>query len=373
MGALAKIKHSQKEKEKYYASKLKWRQKKFHDALELLKTADPDRLDPSLQTSYFNLLANCYERVGDYELAFSGFNEMNRRTTLLPSYNEKLSKNYVETYASQLKMLKKTACPQDKQRDLLVKITPIFLVGFPRSGTTLLDTILRSHSQLTVLEEAPYLNEAKSYYYSQTDKHILCDDPEDQVLEKTAQVYASELQKAVKDESKYLIDKYPLNILDIPFIKMVFPRSKIICAIRDPFDCVFSCYSQNFSLNSAMANLTDLKKAAQLYHICFETLLECQRLFDIEVKMVHYEEVVSNFEVELKALLKFLNLKWEANLYEFNKTAKNRQRINTPSYSQVTQPLYSTSIEKWRKYEHELSYIKDILNPWAERFGYSGI
>ena len=136
LGALAKIKHSQKEKRKILREQAKVEAEKFHDALELLKTADPDRLDPSLQTSYFNLLANCYERVGDYELAFSGFNEMNRRTTLLPSYNEKLSKNYVETYASQLKMLKKTACPQDKQRDLLVKITPIFLVGFPRSGTT---------------------------------------------------------------------------------------------------------------------------------------------------------------------------------------------------------------------------------------------
>ena len=124
----------------------------------------------------------------------------------------------------------------------------VFLVGFQRSGTTLLDTILRTHSKITVLEEKPYLLEARhDFLKHNNDLNALLDISESEIV-KIRDNYFNKFRKQIPDEENIIIDKLPLSIIEIGFIKSIFPNSKFILSLRHPCDVVLSCYFSFFQL-----------------------------------------------------------------------------------------------------------------------------
>ncbi len=244
----------------------------------------------------------------------------------------------------------------------------VFLVGFPRSGTTLLDSILRSHSKINVLEEEPYLlNLRHSFFNSKNNKLESLLDISQGEKDEIRKNYLNLIN--YKKNNGVYIDKLPLSIIEIGFIKIIFPESKIILSLRHPCDVVLSCFFTSFKINEAMYNFLDFKKTIRFYNEVFDLFLNYERELNLKYHKIKYEDLIYDFKNQIKDLLRYLDLKYEKTLETFYKTAKNRERISTPSYSQVINPLYTSSIGRWRNYIEQTN-IDKILDNWIVKFNY---
>ena len=254
--------------------------------------------------------------------------------------------------------------------DMKGPFNPVFIVGFPRSGTTLLDTILRSHSHIQVVEEQPMLHNTEKYLI-RLGVDSTCPWQIDSELRRLGRsYYESQLLKFV-DLGGVVVDKFPLNIIDIPFINALYPEAKFVVAIRHPLDAIWSCWTQNFQLNSAMANLLDLENASELYDLTMSIYSKSKHMLKIKFHQIKYEKLVDNFELEVSHLLEFLELPWQEQVTEYRRVAKERGRIATPSYSQVVEPIYRTSKFKWMNYQEYILPHARIVDKWITEFGYN--
>jgi hypothetical protein len=244
---------------------------------------------------------------------------------------------------------------------------PVFLVGFPRSGTTLLDTLLMGHSGVHVLEEEPILQRVGEALGDFERLPAL----EQEEIERLRALYFAELDAFDPDANgKTVIDKLPLNILGAPLIHRLFPEAKLILALRHPCDVVLSCFMQNFDLNDAMANFLDIGDAARLYDLVMTFWTRARALLPLDVHEVRYEALVEDKEREMRALVDFLGLPWEERLLDHEGTALRRGPIVTPSYAQVVQPIYRRAAGRWERYRDQLAPVLPLLAPWAEKMGY---
>jgi tetratricopeptide (TPR) repeat protein len=352
--------------------KLLWRNKNTEEAIKLISNIDVKTITAILQQDYLNLRAKLYESSKDYDLAFNCFDEMNSLATKSNDYLRLDPESYFQRLSDQLAILnsnsfKKPANNITEQNDLI----PVFLVGFPRSGTTLLDTILRSHSSIYVVEEQPLVSAAKAFVEKSGYAEIGQTLPQE-VIAGARNAYFAELDKhgAITDSKSILIDKLPLNLLHIPFIQQLYPQAKFILALRHPLDTILSCWMQNFKLNSAMANMVDLDRISEFYCVAMETFKISRAKYNLSVHQIRYEDLLEDFIGETSALLNFLDLDWEDQMKNFQETALKRGRINTPSYSQVVQPIYNDAKYRWLNYEKHLRKYITKVEPWINEFGY---
>ncbi|HWJ39044.1 MAG TPA: sulfotransferase, partial [Sphingomicrobium sp.] len=245
---------------------------------------------------------------------------------------------------------------------------PVFLVGFPRSGTTLLDTILMGHPQIEVLEEEPALGEANQALSSFDGLPTIPDD-EIQRARDAYYVKAGELTPLVP--GNLLVDKNPLTMNLLPIVRRVFPDARIILALRHPCDVVLSCFVSNFRLNDGMSNFIRLDTAAELYDLSFSYFEQVQKLMPMPTHVVRYESIVEDRTSELQGLFEFLGLDWHDAVLDHQTTALNRGRIKTASYAQVVEPIYKRSAGRWQHFRKHLEPILPVLAPWAAKFGYT--
>lgn len=244
---------------------------------------------------------------------------------------------------------------------------PVFLVGFPRSGTTLLDTILMGHPQTVVMEEQPPLNHVEEALGGQAALPAL----DSKAIAKARAQYLAEVESLQPVEpGKLLIDKSPLFLYRLPLIQRLFPKARIILALRHPCDVVLSCFMSNFRLNSAMANFLRLEDAAALYDLSFRHWQASLGLFPANVRTIAYERLVEDVEGQVRPLLDWLGLQWDENVLDHRATAKSRGLITTASYSQVTEPIYRRASGRWLRYREYLAPVLDVLAPWAIEFDY---
>ena len=127
---------------------------------------------------------------------------------------------------------------------------------------------------------------------------------------------------------------------------------------------------QNFTLNDAMANFLDLKDAARLYDKVMALWQQYQEVLPLRVHTVRYETLVEAFEETLAPVFDFLGVGWDDGVRNYAETARRRRRINTASYDQVTQPLYTRARGRWQRYRAQMQPVLPLLLPWARRFGY---
>lgn len=245
---------------------------------------------------------------------------------------------------------------------------PVFLVGFPRSGTTLLDTILMGHSGATVMEEKPHLNLVDQALGGLSALPGL---DADAIARARAQYFAAVDADVGAGGGRLLIDKSPLFLQKLPLIMRLFPRARFILALRHPCDVLLSCYMSNFRLNSAMANFLRLEDAAAYYDLTFQHWERSRMLFPAPVHTIVYERLIANVEEEVRPLFDFLGLDWDPAVLDHQRTAKARGLITTASYSQVVEPIYSRASGRWTRYRDRLEPVLPTLAPWAERFGYT--
>ena len=357
----------------YFQSKFLWRIKKRKEALKLISTINFKTVSENRKQGFLNLKAKCFESSQNFSKAYDCFLEMNllakKSNTYLNSNSDKFFAN-TKNQLEQLK-LKLTSRATDSE-DNGETISPIFLVGFPRSGTTLMDTILRSHSKIEVLEEKPTVVAAKAAIrkngYNEIHNKVFSID----IISEARSSYIKEFRKHIKssDTNSVYIDKLPLNLIEVPLINQLFPSAKFILALRHPFDTILSCWMQDFEINAAMANMVDLDRIVDLYCIAMETFKICRSDYNLNVHTIRYEDLLEDLKGESSALLTFLDLTWETKMEDYRATALKRGRINTPSYSQVSQPIYKEAKYRWVNYKEYLDKYSDQIEPWIQEFGY---
>ncbi len=254
----------------------------------------------------------------------------------------------------------------------------VFLVGFPRSGTTLLNTILRSHPDISVVEERPTV-EKLLYTLDQLPGSYpdnLSDfDPAQ--LADLRQAYFAELDKYLDptnqsmDQSTLVIDKNPLNFIDAGLIHRIFPAARFVFSQRHPCDCVLSCFMQNFKLSPSLANLLTLEDAAGLYDNAMTLWRQYRAVLPLAVHTVRYENLIDAFEETLTPVFDFLGLKWHENVRNYAESAMHHSDVRTPSYNQVTQSLYTQSRDRWKRYQDHMQPVLPVLLPWVRHFDYA--
>lgn len=341
------------------------RAKRDQLGLELLARI-PEDFEPLRRAE---LLGSFHDRLGQYDEAFAAFTRMNelhvedstRPLKRAAVIREELRMRIAETTPEWAARWTSPGPTPDRP-------SPIFLLGFPRSGTTLLDTMLMGHPDLEVMEERPLVNDVSRSLGG---------------LDAIAKLGLGDVQAAqqryFREAANYaslaaettLVDKSPLHLNAVQYIHRLFPDAHYILALRHPADAVLSCFINNFQLNPSMANFLRLDTAAEFYDLCFSNWEATRALFPLNVHVIRYEDLIENTEEELHRLTHELGLRWHDRMLDHQETAATRGVITTASYAQVTEPIYRRSVDRWLNYRKQLEPILPVLQRWIDKFDYT--
>lgn len=251
--------------------------------------------------------------------------------------------------------------------------SPIFIVGFPRSGTTLLEQMLDAHPRLQSMDERPFFN----LLADQLGDHGLL-VPAD--LGKLDQHSCDELRKGYlsmvcskipRRWDTRLVDKNPLNMLWLPMIHRLFPNAKFILALRHPCDVLVSNYMQNYRASVLAAASASIDGLARSYVAAMDCWLHHVDVFKPDVMVSRYEDLVGDPSGQTRRIGDFLGLDDASPLLDFDRHAREKGYIATPSYTQVIQPVNRKGVNRWHRYRQALVPALPILQPMLERWGYT--
>lgn len=347
----------------YLWSLRSYREGKLDLAREQLKSA-PEGKDAA---RILRLRAKIADAAGDPGQAFDAATAMNQS---VPGFRSWLDRAHV--YRGRLKQLGLAMTREwaagIKQLDAgEQRASPIFLVGFPRSGTTLLDTLLMGHPDLAVLEEISALPDASS------GSGTLVELPAWPLaeLQNVRDRYLTQIARhSAFGDAKRLVDKFPLNMQAAPLIHAAFPNSPVVFVQRHPCDAVLSGFMRNFEPNLGMASFLDLEAAADLYDSLLSIWTTSVELLGMNVQTVVYERLVEEPEPVLRTLLQSLDMEWDERVLNHRATARLRGPISTDSYGRIAEPISASAVGRWRNYREQLEPVLPVLLPWANRLGY---
>jgi tetratricopeptide (TPR) repeat protein len=319
----------------------------------------PESINPARAAQ---LRAEIADRLGDVAGAFAQFELMNQAS--LASNSPPPGSTFREQVEAQTAAMRpplpaRLRAPEDP-------LDPVFIVGSPRSGTTLLDTLLRALPELQVIEEMPMLAMVEAEFPG------LEGEPEAARVEAArARYYALAEEFEGPRGDRRIVDKMPLHLTHMPVIHRLFPDAAIILVERHPCDAVLSCFITNLALSHAMHSYTTLEGSAQTYEAIFANWMRANELLPLRVHQVRYERMIADLEAELRPLVAFLGLPWRDEVLDNQASAARRDMVRTASYAQVGQPLYTRAVARWERYREQMEPVLPVLKPWIERMGYN--
>ncbi len=318
---------------------------------------------PQSEVNFRFALGKAYEDRADFERAWHYYRTGNEKQRALVTYDpvqtEVVNDRLLDVYTAEF-LAERTGTG-------LPDPAPIFILGLPRSGSTLLEQILASHSQVEGTSELPYIGRIANSLNRNREHGINYPEAMRELTSANLRTYGEEYLACAKMHRRSgaarFIDKMPNNFPSVGFMSLILPNARIIDARRHPLDACFSCYRQLFAKGQ---NFTyDLTEIGEYY-------LQYQRMMDHwaavlpgRVLTVQYEEVVSDFETQVRRLLDFCGLTWEDACLKFY---ESERPIRTPSAEQVRQPIYDRSVGHWQNYEHHLGELIDVIAPIRNRY-----
>lgn len=247
----------------------------------------------------------------------------------------------------------------------------VFLLGFPRSGTTLLEVILEGHPNVASLEENESLIDSVNEYMQRPQdlERLLRAPPA--VLKEFRAAYWKHVARAGLDVAgKMFVDKHPLNTLKLPLIARLFPDARVLFACRDPRDIVLSCFRHRFRMSAPIYELLTLEGAAYYYDAVMRLMVRLSETLSLETCLVRHEDVVTGFAREMKRICDFLGLEWAPAMGDFALRTQNRPWL-TPSTAQLMRGLSTEGLGQWRRYRSHMEPVLPVIDPWVKRFYYT--
>jgi Flp pilus assembly protein TadD len=251
--------------------------------------------------------------------------------------------------------------------------SPVFIVGFPRSGTTLLEQMLDAHPRLQSMDENPFFNRLSDQLAEQDifvphDMYRLGQRDCDELRKRYLAMVCDTIPRRWDTQ---IVDKNPLNMLWLPLIHRLFPNARFILALRHPCDVILSCYMQNFRSSVLAAACSSLQNLATSYVASMQSWLHHAALFGPQVLSVRNEDIVADVEGQAARIAAFLDLGDASPLLGFHEHARRKGFIGTPSYTQVIQPVNSTGMNRWLRYREYIEPVLPTLEPMLKHWGYS--
>jgi len=241
-----------------------------------------------------------------------------------------------------------------------------FFVGFPRSGTTLLEVILDAHPRIHATGEDDFLDGVVEQTLAAGGA------VKDTAVASVQNAYfdAFAARFGAVPAGTTVLDKMPLNLVHVRMIDAFFPQARLLLALRDPRDVVLSCLMQYFTRNPAMRCFDTLDEAVTLYEEVMGLWLEARDELSVPWLEYRYEDLLADQEGVIGQVLDFLGLPWDAAIEQYRDKAA-QQEISTPSYRDVVEPLHQRGVGRWRNYRAELAPVLPRLEPFVRAFGYA--
>lgn len=331
---------------------------------------------PEVENSFnhYFLLASVYDKLGETTRAMDVLRIAHRMEAVERSFD---SPEFFAPGAPAMPVIAPTVTAEQYARwpTLIapeMRDSPIFVVGFPRSGTTLLEQVLDAHPGLQSMDENPFFNRLAGILGNH-DRRILDD------LSVLRQFDVDELRKryhAMVDEriqrnwDARLVDKNPLNMHWLSMMYRLFPNARFILAVRHPCDVLLSCYMQSFRSSALAAACGSLERLAHAYVETMQRWLEDVAILQPSMLISRYEDLVDDFPQKVSAIARFLELEDASPMLGFDQHARSKSYIATPSYSQVIEPVNRRAVGRWHKYREHFEPVLPILEPMLRHWGY---
>lgn len=329
----------------------------YADQMESV-VADPSLRRPE-RIEFLFALGKAYADVGDFDLSFERFAEGNRLKHEVLNYDVSVHENAMSRIA---KNYSPEFFADNPAISSATSDTPVFIVGMPRSGTTMVEQILSSHSQMSGAGELSIMPELVMEH----SRKQHADFPEcvigldDYQISELGQKYVNAVQGLYPNE-RYVIDKQTGNFLYAGLIIQALPNAKIIHCTRNPMDTCVSCFTLLFEQGQPFS--FDLEILGRFYRSYQKLMTHFSKIAPDRILTVNYEEVVENQERETRRMLEFLDLPWEDACLSFH---ENDRAVQTASAGQVREPIYKKSVARWKRYEKHLGPLRDALGPLVE-------
>ena len=314
--------------------------KRYEEALGMLQTVDRQTLIPSMASKHLQLIGDCHHGLQEYDAAFAEYLESNKLRNL--HYEAKAHESRIGQIIKDFpnKEIFNKLPQADNKSEM-----PIFIVGMPRSGTSLLEQFISTHPCVFGAGELDDLIDLIERY----------NDGTTEALNTVADAYLSKLRALVSDE-EYVTDKLPHNFLYLGVAAQLFPKSRVIYCRRNPIDTGFSCFRQHFHATHDYA--TDLGAIGHFQAQLIRLMDHWEKVLPLPILEVEYESVVANPQETITEVLEFCNLSWTDSIMDFY---KSKRIVNTASYNQITRPLYSSSVNNAVPYMKHLTELVDAL------------
>jgi tetratricopeptide (TPR) repeat protein len=358
---------------RYFGAVLDRRENKLEQAEQALRdllASEPKH--PFVRYAARYELANVFDRTGRCEEAMTLLLEAKQivgtltdTPLLLRGYDQgtEAARKFTKSLPKGVLKAWSAAFPEQKRE----RIPPLaFLGGHPRSGTTLLEQVLDAHPSVSALDEPPaFLKLLQPEFHRSKDLSA-------GRLNSLRILYiqALLLEAGPSAQGKLLVDKNPSPTSRLPLWLRVFPELRVLVALRDPRDVVLSCFFQNIPLNTTNVNFLSLERLAKHYSDLMDIWLTVREWEGFAWIETRYEDLVANLEKEGRRVTEFLGLSWHEQQARFYEKSRRKQ-LYSPTYQDVTLPVYSRSVARWQAYGKHLAPILPALEPYVRVFGYS--
>jgi hypothetical protein len=314
-------------------------------------------LNPESRTQLAFALAKAFENIGDYATAFEQLKTGNDLRKSGFSYDIESDRALIDSI---IRCFNREAMSRVKVRSEDSK-RPIFIMGMPRSGTSLVEKIISSHSDVYGAGELDYifalgtrlfLKRSADFQFGRLEAYP------PSAFEEFGRTYLAQI-RALNDNAERVTDKMPFNMMMVGLIRLVFPNARIIHCVRDARDTCLSIYKQNFTTGNYRFAY-DLKTVAQ-FHNEYERLM--RHWHEVMPGIIHdvsYEALTHDPDTEIRKLLAACDLDWQQSCLDFDKT---EGVVRTASAYQARQPMYTSSVRLWERYQPFLQPMLDELNP----------
>ena len=329
------------------------------ESLSKLRVSDI-RGGPTIQARLCQLRAQAHEALGQYRDAWKWYQEFNKQG-VVPGLDKR-------AYLATVERLSRIdyPLPSDDQR-----AGHVMMLGFPRSGTTLLEHALSAHPEIETFEEIPSLTRMIVEIERTVERASAGDAERRSGFEQARRHYYDEIdRRKAKPGARVFVDKLPIRTAWIRVLEKFFPEQRYIFSIRHPYDVVLSCFKQYFTPNSAMENFRTLEDACEFYDRVMSIWFGVFPAENERVLYIRYDELVTDFENQVRRALAFLNVGWSDEVRRFAELSDAR-KVGTPSYGKVRSGLGIGIQSSWQNYRFAFDTPHGKkLQKWVDRFGY---
>ena len=244
-----------------------------------------------------------------------------------------------------------------------------FILGFPRSGTTLLGNVLAASPDVALLEEPELMTAVAADFVDTQDGIARLAALTEEALGHYRERYWAGARRLAA-AAQLVVDQTALNTIYLPAIWRFFPEAPVIFVVRDPRDVVFSCFRRQFEPNPFTLEFHSLDSTARFYDRTMLYADVCRAKTGHSTLDIRYEDVVADFDRQTQHLCEWVGIAWSPAMHDFQRAAENRTLV-TRSAPQIRRGLTRDSVGVWRRYREQMSSVLPVLEPWVERFGYS--